>query len=93
MINSFLITTHLLTYLLTYYWTGQSRVSLDCEHVGDASAPLWRLFHLYQQFFENFSVSKFLKTGIILPLFKGKGAKANNNYIGITPFHALSKIY
>ena len=36
------------------------------EHVGYAGPPLWRLlFHLYQQFFENFSVSKFLKTGII----------------------------
>ena len=51
--------------------------------------------HLYQQFFENFSVSKSLKTGIILPLFKGKGAKANNkdNYRGITLFPTLCKIY
>ena len=73
-----------------------SGVSLDYEHVGYAGPPLWRLlFHLYQQFFENFSVSKFLKTGIILPLFKGKGAKANNedNYRGITRFSTLCKIY
>ena len=73
-----------------------SDVSSDYEHVGYAGSPLWRLlFHLYQQFFENFSVSKSLKTGIILPLFKGKGAKANNkdNYRGITLFPTLFKIY
>ena len=59
--------------------SGVSGVSLDYEHIGYAGPPLWRLlFHLYQQSFETFSVSKFLKTGIILPLFKGKGAKANN---------------
>ena len=60
------------------------------------SPPFWRLlFHLYQQFFENFSVSKFLKTGIILPLFKGKGAKSNSkdNYRGITLFLTLCKRY
>ena len=75
---------------------GVSGVSLDYEHVGYAGPPHWRLlFHLYQQFFENFSVSKFLKTGIILPLFKSKGAKANNkdNYRGITLFPTLCKIY
>ena len=75
---------------------GVSGVSLDYEHVGYAGPPLWRLlFHLYQQFYENFSVSKFLKTGIILPFFKGKGARANNkdNYRGITLFPTLCKIY
>ena len=36
-----------------------------------------------------------MKTGIILPLFKGKGAKANNkdNYRGITVFPTLCKAY
>ena len=36
-----------------------------------------------------------LKTGVILPLFKGKGVKANNkdNYSGITMFPTLCKIY
>ena len=36
-----------------------------------------------------------LKTGVILPLFKGKGAKANNkdNYRGIIMFPTLCKIY
>ena len=75
---------------------GVSGVSLDNQHVGYAGPPFWRLlFHLYQQFFENFSVSELLKTGIILPLFKGKGAKANNkdNYRGITLFPTLCKIY
>ena len=59
-------------------------------------SPLWMLLiHLYEQFFQNFSVSKFLNTGIILPLFKGKGAKANNkdNCGGITLFPTLCKIY
>ena len=34
-------------------------------------------------------------TGVILPLFKGKGAKANSkdNYRGITLFPTLCKIY
>ena len=69
---------------------------MDYEHVSDAGSQLWRLlFHLYQQFFENFSVSKFLKTGIILQSFKGKGAKANNkdNYRGIMLSPTLRKIY
>ena len=36
-----------------------------------------------------------LKTGVMLPLFKGKGAKMNNkeNYRGITMLPALCKIY
>ena len=36
-----------------------------------------------------------LKTGVILALFKGKGAKANNkdNYRGITMFPTLCKLY
>ena len=40
-------------------------------------------------------IHKSLKSGIILPLFKGKGAKANNkdNYRGITLFPTLCKIY
>ena len=75
---------------------GVSGDSLDYEQVVYVGSPLWRLlFHLYQQFFENFSVCKFLKTEIMLPLFEGKGAKANNkdNYGGITLFPTLCKIY
>ena len=53
------------------------------------------LFLLYKKFFENCSVCESLKTGVILPLFKGKGAKVNNkdNYRGITLFPILCKIY
>ena len=42
-------------------------------------------------FFRNFTVPKSLKTRLLLPLFKGKGAKANNkdNYRGITLFPTL----
>ena len=47
------------------------------------------------RFFMNHSFCEFLLTGVILPLFKGKGAKANNkdNYKGITLFPTLCKIY
>ena len=53
------------------------------------------LFELYQNFYANGSVCESLKTGVILPLFKGKGAKADNkdNYRGITLFPTLCKIY
>ena len=75
---------------------GVSDVLLDCEHIRYAGPPLWELlFELYQSFFQTFSSPKSLKTGIILPLFKGKGVKANdkNNYRGITLFPTLCKIY
>ena len=50
---------------------------------------------LYQTFFESCMILESLKSGIILPLFKGKRAKANNknNYRGITLFPTLCKIY
>ena len=53
------------------------------------------MFQLYQNYFDNFSVCDSLLTGVILPLFKGKGAKANNkdNYRGITLFPTLCKIF
>ena len=76
--------------------TGVSGVLLDYEHIPYAGPSLWRLlFHMYQQFFENSVVCKSLKIGMILPLFKGKGPKANNkdNYRGITLFPTLCKIY
>ena len=43
----------------------------------------------------DFSVSESMKTVIILPLFKGKGAKAINkdNYRGITLFPTLCRVY
>ena len=53
------------------------------------------MLELYQNFYANGSVCESLKTGVILPLFEGKGAKANNkdNYRGITLFPTLCKIY
>ena len=58
---------------------GVSGVEIDYEHIRYAGPPLWKLlFQLYQNYFDNFSVCDSLLTGVILPLFKGKGAKANN---------------
>ena len=54
-------------------------VSIDYEHILFAGSNLWVLLHqLFQDFFEKFSVCDDLKVGVILPLFKSKGAKANN---------------
>ena len=56
-----------------------SGFTLDYEHIRFAGPPLWHfLYKLYGQFFLNSSVPKSLKTGLILPLFKSKDAKANN---------------
>ena len=76
--------------------SGISGITIDYEHIRFAGPPLWHLLHeLYGEFLLNFSVSKSLKTGLILPLFKGKGTKANkkDNYRGITLFSVLCKIY
>ena len=73
-----------------------SGVFIDYEHIRYAGPPPWKfLFQLYQQLLVDFSVSKSMKTGIILPLFKGNGAKANNkdNYRGMTLFSTLCKVY
>ena len=75
---------------------GVSGVYVDYEHIRYGGLPLWQLmFELYREFLEQSSASKSLKTGLILPLFEGKGAKANNkdNYRGITLFPTLCKIY
>ena len=69
---------------------------IDYEHIHFARPAFWDiLFQLYDDYFETSPVSKSLKTGIILPLFKGKGAKANNkdNYRGIILFPTFCKIY
>ena len=58
---------------------GISGVDVDYEHIRFAGPPLWKLlFKLYQNFFSNSSVPESVLTGVILPLFKGKGTKANN---------------
>ena len=75
---------------------GVSGVVIDYEHVRFAEPVLWNfLFELYNEFFDRSSVCESLKVGTILPLFKGKGVKANNkdNYRGITLFPTLCKIY
>ena len=57
---------------------GISGVQIDNEHIQLAGPPLWKLlFQLFQNFFTNFPACDSLKRGVILPLFKGKGAKAN----------------
>ena len=71
-------------------------VLIDYEHVKFAGPDLWILLQdVYQEFFESCMIPKSLKSRIILLLFKGKGAKANNkdNYRGITLFPSLCKIY
>ena len=75
---------------------GVSGVEIDYEHIRFAGPPFWKLlFQLHKTFFNNFSVCDSLLTGVILPLFKGEGAKANNkdNYRAITLFPTLCKIY
>ena len=69
---------------------------IDYKHIRFEGSPLWvLLFELHQDIYAYRSVCESLKTGAILPLFKGKGAKTNNkvNYRGITLFPTLCKIY
>ena len=75
---------------------GVCGVLIDYEHVKFAGPDLWILLQdVYQEFFESCMIPKSLKSVISLPLFKGKGAKANNkdNYRGITLFPTLCEIY
>ena len=75
---------------------GLCGVLIDYEHVKFAAPDLWILLQdMYQEYFESCMVPESLKSGIILSMFKGKGAKANNkdNYRGITLFPTLCKIY
>ena len=84
-----------ISYVRSNLKSGVLSVEIGYEHIRHAGPPLWKiLFHLYQNFFENSSVCDSLLRGVILPLFKGKGAKANNkdNYRGIILFPTLCKI-
>ena len=75
---------------------GISGIDVDYEHIRFAGPPQGKLlFKLYQNFFTNSSVPESVLTSVILPLFKGKGAKDDNkdNYRGITLFPTLRKIY
>ena len=74
---------------------GVCGVLIDYEHVRFAGADPWILLQgVYQKLVESCMIPKSLKSGIILTLFKGKGAKANNkdNYRGITLFPTLQLI-
>ena len=76
--------------------SGVSGVLIDYEHICFRGPILSTLLHdLYQVFFNNSSVCETLKTGLVLPLFKGGGTGANSkdNYRGITLFPTLCKIY
>ena len=62
------------------------------EHIKFGGPPLWNvLYKLYNQMFESSAVPTYSLTGIVLPLFKGKGLKASekDNYRGITLFLLL----
>ena len=75
---------------------GISGADVDYEHIRFAGPSLWKLlFKLYQNFFTNSSVPESVLTGVILPFFKGKGAKANNknNCRRITLFATHCKFY
>ena len=70
---------------------GTYGVLIDYEHISHSGPTLWKhLFLLYQDFFQTHIVPE-NQTGVTLPLFAGKGAKANNkdNYKGITMFPTL----
>ena len=58
---------------------GVCGVLIDYEYVKFEGPDLWILLQdVYQEFFESCMIPESLKSGIILPLFEGKGAKANN---------------
>ena len=62
------------------------------EHIKFGGPLLWNvLYKLYNQMFESSAVPTESSTGIVLPLFKGKGLKASekDNYRGITLFLLL----
>ena len=76
---------------------GVSGVLIDYVHIRFGGPILWKLLRdLYQVFFDKSSICRFLRTGLVLPIFEGKGVKANkdkDNYRGITLFPTLCKIY
>ena len=71
-------------------------VLIDYEHVKFAGSDIWILLqYVYHELFESCMIPESLKSRIILPLFKGKGAKAKSkgDYRGITLFPTVCKIY
>ena len=85
-----------ISYVCSNLKSGVSSVEIDYEHIRHAGPPpMENPFSFFQNFFENSSVCDSFLRGVILPLFKGKGAKAINkdNYRSITLFPTLCKIY
>ena len=65
--------------------SGVSVVVIDHKHIHFGGPSLWRLLlTLCENFFDCHNVFSSLKLGVILPLFKGKSAKASrkDNYKG-----------
>ena len=58
---------------------GVSGVLIDYEHIRFGSpVPRKLLYDLYKVFFYKSTVSNTFKMGLVLPVFKIKGAKASN---------------
>ena len=75
--------------------SGVSSIIIDYEHIRFVEPSMQRLlFILHENFFDSHNVLISLKSGLILPLFKGKDAKASNkDYRGVTLFPTIYKIY
>ena len=76
--------------------SGVSGVLIDYEHIRFGGPILWKLLHdLYHVFFDKSSVCNTLKTGLVLPLFKGKAPKQTIKIITVESHFSptLCKIY
>ena len=61
---------------------GTSGVLIDYERISHDGPTLWRhLFLLYQDFLQTHTVPENLKSGVILPFFKGKELKQTTKII------------
>ena len=75
---------------------GVTGIPFSYEHITFAGTDIWfYLFKLYERYFSKCRTCSSIKSGQILPLFKGKGTKASNkdNYRGITIFPTLCKVH
>ena len=73
---------------------GVTGIPFSNEHTTFAGPDIWfHLFKQYERYFSECRTCSSMKSGQILPLFKGKGSKAGNkdNYRGITNFQTLCK--
>ena len=75
---------------------GVTGIPLSYEHIIFAGPDLWfYFFKLYERYFSEYRTCNSIKSGQILPLFKGKGTNGNDkdNNRGITIFPTLCKVY